>query len=69
MSDRRLQVFHTVAELESFTRAGQRLHMTRVNEFSAAFVQDLRRALGACRDDRNAARHRFQQHDTEWFVA
>ena len=29
MIDRRLQVFHTVAELKSFTRAGQRLHMTQ----------------------------------------
>ena len=27
--DRRLQVFHAVAELKSFTRAGQRLHMTQ----------------------------------------
>ena len=27
--DRRLQVFHTVAKLKSFTRAGQRLHMTQ----------------------------------------
>ena len=27
--DRRLQVFHAVAELNSFTRAGQRLHMTQ----------------------------------------
>ena len=29
MIDRRLQVFHTVAKLKSFTRAGQRLHMTQ----------------------------------------
>ena len=29
MIDRRLQVFHAVAELKSFTRAGQRLHMTQ----------------------------------------
>ena len=29
MSERRLQVFHTVAELQSFTRAGERLHMTQ----------------------------------------
>ncbi|WP_025770265.1 LysR family transcriptional regulator [Thioalkalivibrio sp. HK1] len=29
MIDRRLQVFHAVAELRSFTRAGQRLHMTQ----------------------------------------
>ena len=29
MSDRRLKVFHAVAELRSFTRAGQRLHMTQ----------------------------------------
>ena len=29
MIDRRLQIFHTVAELKSFTRAGQRLHMTQ----------------------------------------
>ena len=29
MIDRRLQVFHAVAELGSFTRAGQRLHMTQ----------------------------------------
>ena len=29
MSDRRLQVFHAVAELKSFTRAGQKLHMTQ----------------------------------------
>ena len=27
--DRRLQVFHAVAELNSFTRAGKRLHMTQ----------------------------------------
>ena len=29
MIDRRLQVFHAVAELKSFTRAGRRLHMTQ----------------------------------------
>ena len=29
MIDRRLQVFHAVAELNSFTRAGKRLHMTQ----------------------------------------
>ena len=29
MIERRLQVFHAVAELKSFTRAGQRLHMTQ----------------------------------------
>ena len=29
MIDRRLQVFHAVAELESFTRAAKRLHMTQ----------------------------------------
>ena len=29
MIDRRLQVFNAVAELKSFTRAGQRLHMTQ----------------------------------------
>ena len=29
MIERRLRVFHTVAELKSFTRAGQRLHMTQ----------------------------------------
>lgn len=29
MIDRRLQVFHAVAELKSFTRAGKRLHMTQ----------------------------------------
>ena len=29
MIDRRLQVFHAVAELRSFTRAGRRLHMTQ----------------------------------------
>ena len=29
MIDRRLQIFHAVAELKSFTRAGQRLHMTQ----------------------------------------
>ena len=29
MIDRRLQVFHAVAELKSFTRAGQWLHMTQ----------------------------------------
>ena len=29
MIDRRLQVFHAVAEMKSFTRAGQRLHMTQ----------------------------------------
>ena len=27
--DRRLQIFHAVAELKSFTRAGKRLHMTQ----------------------------------------
>ena len=29
MIDRRLQIFHAVAEFESFTRAGQLLHMTQ----------------------------------------
>ena len=29
MIDRRLQIFHAVAELKSFTRAGKRLHMTQ----------------------------------------
>ena len=29
MIDRRLQIFHAVATLKSFTRAGQRLHMTQ----------------------------------------
>ena len=29
MTDRRLQVFHAVAELKSFTRAGRALHMTQ----------------------------------------
>ncbi|MCW8963374.1 MAG: LysR family transcriptional regulator, partial [Gammaproteobacteria bacterium] len=29
MSDRRLQVFHTVAKLLSFTKAAEHLHMTQ----------------------------------------
>ncbi|MEE9302881.1 MAG: LysR family transcriptional regulator, partial [Thiotrichaceae bacterium] len=29
MSDRRLQVFHTVAKLLSFTKAADQLHMTQ----------------------------------------